>query len=435
MERLVRTPVQFVAGQADQTVVDVAAHHRDQLPPGAQPRRAPGRGRVRVRRAAEHLAPPRSTSRTSTSPTASTTRSATSRCRPASTSSSRRNRDAFVQRYGDAGINLADGQFDQEPEQLQRPHRAARRGQPAHPRLHLLRHLAPHHRRRRPDAGGDRPELSRLKPLTPPPAGARAPPSTARRAAPTGPTRSAPSPTSSTSRPTPATPPSIRSPSPSASPSPVSTCRTWSCVRRRRRPLHGLRDACHHRRRAHLDAGQPVGRNLAAERPLHPPPRRVWQRHPRRAGNLINADATEDWFFDNAGPTVTIQAVTPDPRNASVTSVLISFSEPVNGFNLADLTLTRNGGGNLLTPASDAHAPGRRTQLPIGQHRGAHHARRRLRADAKSSRLRDHRQPSEPDRRRRHRDMDQRHHSAARSRPGGFTRSAQHRRRHPDDPV
>ena len=53
--------------------------------------------------------------------------------------------------------------------------------------------------------------------------------------------------------------------------------------------------------------------------------------------------------FDAGGPTVDILDVVPDPRNAGVGSITISFSEPVSGFDLADLTLTRNGGANLLT--------------------------------------------------------------------------------------
>ena len=46
-----------------------------------------------------------------------------------------------------------------------------------------------------------------------------------------------------------------------------------------------------------------------------------------------------------------ITPVAPDPRNSVVASITITFSEPVAGFDLADLRLTLNGGANLLTGA------------------------------------------------------------------------------------
>ena len=56
-------------------------------------------------------------------------------------------------------------------------------------------------------------------------------------------------------------------------------------------------------------------------------------------------------MVDTTAPTVDILDVTPDPRNGAVGTITIVFSEPVTGFDLADLTLTRNGGANLLTGA------------------------------------------------------------------------------------
>jgi len=53
--------------------------------------------------------------------------------------------------------------------------------------------------------------------------------------------------------------------------------------------------------------------------------------------------------FDVIAPTAAITAVDPDPRTTSVDSITIVFSEAVTGFDLADLTLVRNGSGNLLT--------------------------------------------------------------------------------------
>ena len=52
---------------------------------------------------------------------------------------------------------------------------------------------------------------------------------------------------------------------------------------------------------------------------------------------------------DHTAPTAIVLAVAPDPRTTPVDSVWIVFSEPVMGFDLADLRLTRDGGPNLLT--------------------------------------------------------------------------------------
>lgn len=68
------------------------------------------------------------------------------------------------------------------------------------------------------------------------------------------------------------------------------------------------------------------------------------------AGNVSTADFTgQTYVIDNTLPTVDISDVTPDPRNSSVSTITIVFSEPVTGFALNDLVLTRDGGGNLLT--------------------------------------------------------------------------------------
>ncbi|WP_145244409.1 Calx-beta domain-containing protein [Urbifossiella limnaea] len=55
--------------------------------------------------------------------------------------------------------------------------------------------------------------------------------------------------------------------------------------------------------------------------------------------------------FDPVVPTADIIDVTPDPRTSPVPSVAVVFSEAVTGFDLADLSLTRDGGANLLTAA------------------------------------------------------------------------------------
>ncbi len=65
---------------------------------------------------------------------------------------------------------------------------------------------------------------------------------------------------------------------------------------------------------------------------------------------LPNTDPVTDqtYLVDNSAPTVNIVDVTPDPRNTAVASIAINFSEDVTGFEIADLTLTRDAGANLL---------------------------------------------------------------------------------------
>lgn len=58
---------------------------------------------------------------------------------------------------------------------------------------------------------------------------------------------------------------------------------------------------------------------------------------------LINVDST--------APTADIVDVTPDPRADSVAAITIGFTEAVNGINLQDFQLRRDGGSNLLTIA------------------------------------------------------------------------------------
>ena len=66
-------------------------------------------------------------------------------------------------------------------------------------------------------------------------------------------------------------------------------------------------------------------------------------------GNPLAANASDTWTTDAQPPTVDIVDVAPDPRNSAVGQLTIVFSEPISGLDLGDLSLTRNGGGNLLT--------------------------------------------------------------------------------------
>jgi hypothetical protein len=67
------------------------------------------------------------------------------------------------------------------------------------------------------------------------------------------------------------------------------------------------------------------------------------------AGNMLAAPGAMSWTMDVTPPTVDVTDVVPDPRNTPVNSVEIVFSEKVVNFGFANLSLTRNGGANLLT--------------------------------------------------------------------------------------
>lgn len=53
--------------------------------------------------------------------------------------------------------------------------------------------------------------------------------------------------------------------------------------------------------------------------------------------------------LDGDAPTADIVDVSPDPRTTPVDAITFVFSEPVQGFDVSDVWLTRDGGANLLT--------------------------------------------------------------------------------------
>lgn len=70
------------------------------------------------------------------------------------------------------------------------------------------------------------------------------------------------------------------------------------------------------------------------------------------AGNDGSGSRTVTWVTDTVPPTVeSVQAVTPNLRNTTVPSLDFTFSETIDEttLDLADLTLTLNGGVNILT--------------------------------------------------------------------------------------
>ncbi len=64
--------------------------------------------------------------------------------------------------------------------------------------------------------------------------------------------------------------------------------------------------------------------------------------------SAVNADGVES-FLSGTVLAASITGVSPDPRLSAVTQITIVFNSPVSGFDLNDLTLTRDGGANLLT--------------------------------------------------------------------------------------
>ncbi len=62
-----------------------------------------------------------------------------------------------------------------------------------------------------------------------------------------------------------------------------------------------------------------------------------------QAGNALAGNASINWVTDLTAPTVTMTAITPNPRNTSVGVLTFDFSKAVTGFDRSDLTLLRNG--------------------------------------------------------------------------------------------
>jgi len=72
------------------------------------------------------------------------------------------------------------------------------------------------------------------------------------------------------------------------------------------------------------------------------------------AGNALAAGTSETWRTDQQAPTVMIAGVSPNPRNTAVSEIQFTFSEPVVGLAVANLTLSglrlvRDGGANRIT--------------------------------------------------------------------------------------
>jgi hypothetical protein len=68
-------------------------------------------------------------------------------------------------------------------------------------------------------------------------------------------------------------------------------------------------------------------------------------------GNALTGDATSSFVVNATAPTVAITPVTPSPRSTAVSQMQFVFSEAVSGVTLGALSLSMNGGANLLTAA------------------------------------------------------------------------------------
>jgi hypothetical protein len=67
------------------------------------------------------------------------------------------------------------------------------------------------------------------------------------------------------------------------------------------------------------------------------------------SGTLMEVNATSTFVVDVLAPVADVVDITPDPFGATLGSATLSFNEPVSGLTLANLSLSRNGGPDLLT--------------------------------------------------------------------------------------
>ncbi|MGQ0633721.1 MAG: hypothetical protein ACT4QC_03850, partial [Planctomycetaceae bacterium] len=89
------------------------------------------------------------------------------------------------------------------------------------------------------------------------------------------------------------------------------------------------------------------------------------------AGNSGSGSNSAGWVVSLIGPTVSsIESIAPNPRNVAVESIDFTFSVPINAgtLTIADLTLTRNGGPNLLSGSTTLTSVGDATYRISGLH-------------------------------------------------------------------
>ena len=81
----------------------------------------------------------------------------------------------------------------------------------------------------------------------------------------------------------------------------------------------------------------------------------VWQSD-GQDGNFFGVYGQRYAGPDSIAPSANVTDVAPDPRNTAVSTLTVAFTEAVTGVDVADFTLTRDGGANLLTAAQTVTA-------------------------------------------------------------------------------
>jgi hypothetical protein len=71
-----------------------------------------------------------------------------------------------------------------------------------------------------------------------------------------------------------------------------------------------------------------------------------------RSGFAGSGSTSDDWVMDTTRPVADITNVSPDPRTTPISSITLVFSEAVTGFDLTDVSLTRDGTSVSLAGAS-----------------------------------------------------------------------------------
>jgi hypothetical protein len=66
-------------------------------------------------------------------------------------------------------------------------------------------------------------------------------------------------------------------------------------------------------------------------------------------GNALASNASVSWSWDRTAPTANVTDVNPDPRNTAVDTITVVFSEPIQSLARNNFSLTKDGGGNLIT--------------------------------------------------------------------------------------
>lgn len=84
------------------------------------------------------------------------------------------------------------------------------------------------------------------------------------------------------------------------------------------------------------------------------------------SGNAMVQSASATWTLDRVAPTSALQVSSPGTSSTVADTATITFSEPVTGFDVADIVLTRNGQAVSLTSATLSTVDNRVYSLALG---------------------------------------------------------------------